>query len=283
MAKLSRPASAANVAEVRFDCSSEMHEIKACMPKCEPIRVPFFGDKRRLAVLLNIDLGELPGESEVLYRYAHIANIACGGHAGDEDSMTRAVALCLQNQTLIGAHPAYPDREGFGRTVLSMTAPQLENSLRHQLQNLAAICAPSGAVLRFVKAHGALYHRANQDPETASALMNAVAQVCSADVGVIGAPGSELESQALQRGFAFYAEGFADRGRRATSSGSWELLPRGVDGAVLTNLCDVERLLAQIQQENAVSTVCLHGDNPAALDLVAYVRSQLDRFPMQLP
>src|SRR5260370_11769268 len=123
-----------------------------------------------LRVLLNMDLGELPGESEDLYELADIANIACGAHAGDETSMRRAVGFCRNHRATLGAHPSYPDREGFGRRACRISAPALRQSVAQQCALLAAIARTLGESIAFVKPHGALYHAAAVDVATPEAL-----------------------------------------------------------------------------------------------------------------
>jgi UPF0271 protein len=111
---------------------------------------------------LNIDLGELPGEPDGLYAAAHVANVACGGHAGDAATMARAVDLCVAHQTHLGAHPSYPDRERFGRARMAMRADALLASLAGQCAALATIARARGAAVGYLKAHGALYHAADR-------------------------------------------------------------------------------------------------------------------------
>src|SRR5215472_11059427 len=125
----------------------------------------------RRSVLLNIDLGELPEESELFYEYANLANIACGGHAGDDASMRRAVQRCRAHGTLIGAHPSYPDREGFGRRSVAMSLDGLRESVAEQCARLAVIARDLGGAVLYVKPHGALYHDAGRDPALADAVV----------------------------------------------------------------------------------------------------------------
>src|ERR1700677_5038329 len=112
-------------------------------------------------VWLNVDLGELPGEPEALYECAHVANVACGGHAGDDDSMRRAVDLGALHGAALGAHPSYPDREGFGRRRVVMTSRALEEAVREQCLRLVRVAQDRARPIAYAKPHGALYHDAN--------------------------------------------------------------------------------------------------------------------------
>lgn len=232
-------------------------------------------------MLLNIDLGELPDEDEALYRHAHIANIACGGHAGDARSMAKAIALCQRYQTAIGAHPSFPDRPGFGREPMDLPKAQLKELLQSQLHALAEHCVSARVTVAFIKPHGALYHYVNREAPGAEALLDAVYAVFGQSIQIIGAPDSLLKYEVNKRGGQYLAEGFADRGRRQSPNGGWELLPRGEPGALLTEAEPVEQMLAALKSENTVSTVCLHGDNPQACLLAQRVRHRLDQWAEQ--
>src|SRR3712207_5829835 len=108
--------------------------------------------------VLNIDLGELPDEDERLYEYAQVANIACGGHAGDEHSMRRALESCARHGTRAGAHPSFEDRENFGRKELQVAPEVLRAQVAAQCARLTALANEVGVPVRYAKPHGALYH-----------------------------------------------------------------------------------------------------------------------------
>src|SRR5678815_4379623 len=112
---------------------------------------------------LNIDLGELPDEPEELYELASIANVACGGHAGDAASIERAFGLAIRAGTRVGAHPSYPDRAGFGRKTMQMEAERLIRSLAAQCALLRAVGERFHRKVTIVKPHGMLYHDAARD------------------------------------------------------------------------------------------------------------------------
>lgn len=224
---------------------------------------------------LNIDAGESDAEPAELYGVAHAVNVACGGHAGDARSMDRVVAACLEASTRVGAHPAYPDREGFGRRTMELAPALLGDALRAQCAELARIAARRGVEVALVKAHGALYHDANRSPELAEVLLAAAAEELGAAVVVLGPDRGCLRDAAERRGLGFAREGFADRGVRADGT----LIPRGEPGAVVDDprrACETARALAA---SGRYDTLCVHGDTPSALPIARAVRSLLDAMP----
>jgi len=222
---------------------------------------------------LNVDLGELPGEPEGLYACAQIANVACGGHAGDAASIGLAVARCLRHGVAIGAHPSYPDRAGFGRTRLQLDPAALEATVAEQCAHVAAAARAAGAAVAYVKAHGALYHAATRDPVAAGAVIRGVLRSLGA-VTVIGAgtPADALAAAAGRAGLAFAREGFADRGVRADGT----LVPRGEPGALVTDPAKAAARAVDLARSGRVDTICVHGDTPGAVDVARAVRSALD-------
>ncbi len=140
-----------------------------------------------LGVFLNVDLGELAGEPDALYASAHVANIACGGHAGDEESMRCAIEMCRALDARVGAHPSYPDRTGFGRVELAMPVDSLRASIAGQCARLAAVARIEGEPVRFLKPHGALYHAAARDRAVARALIEGAKESLGRSITVIGA------------------------------------------------------------------------------------------------
>lgn len=211
---------------------------------------------------LNIDLGELPDEPDELYRLATVANVACGGHAGDDASMTRAVELARAAGTTIAAHPSYPDRAGFGRKTMAISVDELFTSVREQLLRLRAIAGP----IAIVKPHGALYHDLARDPERRRAVVDAIRDALG-EPAIVGPPGSPLQ----ECGLRFLAEGFADRGY-APDGG---LLARGTPGALIEDpmrAADAARALAARAD---IDTICVHGDTPNAVAIARAVREAL--------
>ena len=243
--------------------------------------------KRVREIDLNADVGEgfgpyAIGDDEALLRVVSSANIACGYHAGDPHTMRKTVALCFAHGVAIGAHPGLPDRMGFGRREMRISAGEAADWLLYQIGALQAIAAAEGAAVRHVKLHGALYHMASQDADLAAAVVRAVR---SADRRLLlyGPPGSMLAHEAEAVGTVFVAEGFADRAYRADG----RLVPRHEPGAVLEQ---PNQALAQAislarsgkvrspegeTAEIAVGTICVHGDTPQAAALALYLSNGL--------
>lgn len=223
--------------------------------------------------LLNVDAGELPGEPDELYALAHVVNIACGGHAGEEGSMRRALALCNQFGTCAGAHPSYPDRAGFGRVVMTMTPNALTETVAEQCHALVSIARSEGdALLAFVKLHGALYHSANADAAIARAAFRGAVEALGWEITVIGPPAGATREIARELGLAYAREGFADRAVRADGS----LVPRGEPGAMIDDASRATERARSLVTSGAVDTICVHGDGKNALAIARAVRSALD-------
>lgn len=212
---------------------------------------------------LNVDAGEMPDEPEELYAVADVVNVACGGHAGDDASMAHVVACCTRFGTRVGAHPSYPDREGFGRRAMEMDDGALEASVGAQCHALAAHARPT-----HVKLHGALYHAANLDAAIARSALRGAHSALGA-VTVIGPASGETASAARELGMPYAREGFADRGVRADGS----LVPRGEPSAMIH---DPARAAARAREiAGGVDTICVHGDGPNALAIARAVRRAL--------
>lgn len=216
---------------------------------------------------LNVDLGELPDEPEALWALADLANVACGGHAGDEASMRRALQRCRRHGTAAGAHPSYPDRAGFGRAPVAMAPEALRAAVRAQCAALRAVAGPLGVRLGHVKPHGALYHAAAADPALAAAVVDGAVDALG-EVRVVGPPTGALADAARARGLPYAREAFADRGYGPDD----RLLPRGAPGALLGPAAAAAQARARA---GACDTLCVHGDTPDAVAVLAAVRAAL--------
>jgi UPF0271 protein len=159
---------------------------------------------------LNADLGEGGACDEELLRVVSSCNVACGGHAGDAESMGLTVRSAIANGVAVGAHPAYPDREGFGRESGFMTGDALYESLTEQVSELADIAAHLGARLTHVKPHGALYNDALRDGTLADVIARVTAEA-PGEPAFVGMANTELEFAAKRHGLTFIAEAFVDR------------------------------------------------------------------------
>ena len=221
------------------------------------------------AVRLNADVGEDPravvdGTQEALLALVQMANVACGGHAGDVDTMRATVEQCLRHRVQIGAHPSYPDRAGFGRRTLSMEPAALASSVREQVRALVDIAAACGARVLHVKPHGALYHDAARDPAVADALIAALADE---DVHVVLIAGAPMSARFVAAGFAVVDEAFADRAYRTDGS----LVPRTEPGALVTDPAAAASQAKRLVDEGRAGTLCVHGDTPGALAIARAV------------
>lgn len=223
-------------------------------------------------MLLDIDLGELPDEPEALYACAHLANVACGGHAGDDASMRRAVALCAAHGARVGAHPSYPDRDGFGRRPMRMAAADLRASVAEQCARLRDAAREGGMPVTYVKAHGALYHAARVDAEVAGALLGGAIDALGSAITVVGPPAGELLAAAARDGVRYAREGFADRSMRPDGT----LVPRGEPGALVTDPAEAAHRALDLAAAGGIEAICCHGDTPGAVKIARAVRDALD-------
>ena len=229
---------------------------------------------------INADLGEGGPADAELMAIVSSCNIACGGHAGDSESMAAVLMLAKEHGVAAGAHPSYPDREGFGRRAHFLNGSELRASLSKQVHDLAELSTEAGMKLRHLKPHGALYHDANNDPELAEMIA-----VLAAESGLtlVGPPEGELSAAAVSLGVGYVAEGFADRAYDVHG----RLVPRGQPGAVFERPEQaVEQALSLALNRTTrsssgeevclqVDTLCLHGDTPDAVALATAVRSAL--------
>lgn len=207
---------------------------------------------------LNCDLGEgLPFDATLMPLITS-ANVSCGAHAGDAESIRRALELARRHGVQVGAHPGYADREGMGRREMAMTEDEVWRLCSGQLE------AVPGA--RYVKPHGALYNQACRDAAYARGVVRL-------GLPVLGLPGSALEDECRRAGVRFVAEGFADRRYRDDGS----LVPRGQPGAFVESPEEAVPHAQRLIASRRVETLCVHGDNPEAVAFVLALRHALER------
>jgi UPF0271 protein len=237
---------------------------------------------------LNCDLGE--DDSEVgrstdscLLRLVSSINLACGGHAGSPSRVDELIRESLPLRLGIGAHPAYPDRHSFGRRVMPLSMSQLLESLCEQISLVAEISGSHGTSLQHVKPHGALYHQASHDSETANCVVLAILRSAPGAI-VVGPFDSCLLTCAAASGLTVAAEGFADR--RYCSDGT--LVPRSAPNALINDPVEAARQAARLSLEEPIvsdsrsqivvpcDTICLHSDSPDAVSLAQAVRHSLN-------
>ncbi|MBM4159676.1 MAG: LamB/YcsF family protein [Ignavibacteria bacterium] len=238
---------------------------------------------------INSDLGERPealanGSEEELIWHISSANIACGGHAGDAQTMMKAIELCAKYGVAIGAHPGYPDRENFGRVEMNLSAQEIELSVLAQVRTLVDLAQSVSCTVRHVKPHGALYNSAASNPATARAIARAV---CGVDKSLIliGLAGSRMLEVWKNQGCHAAAEAFADR--RYEPDGS--LRSRAFADALITDPADAALQAVQIARDGyAVAadgarvpidarTLSIHSDTPNAIAIAGAVRDRLLR------
>lgn len=232
---------------------------------------------------LNADLGEGDPCDEELLQIVSSCNIACGGHAGDADSMAATLRLAIANGVVAGAHPAYPDREGFGRVSGFMSGDALYESLSTQVTALADIAAKLGAGLAHVKPHGALYNDAVGDAELADVIARVTAEMPGSPA-LVGMADSELQRAAERHGLDFVAEAFVDRAYEPDGT----LVPRSEPGAVHSQPDVVSNQAVSLAKHGnvtsrsgdvinvAAATLCIHGDTPGAAAVARAVRDVLE-------
>jgi UPF0271 protein len=219
---------------------------------------------------LNADLGEGTGE-DPLYTLITSANIACGGHAGDATTMREAVNLAVRHGVAIGAHPSYPDREGFGRVTRSLAPSKLQEAIAAQVAALVEVAEALGARVSHVKPHGALYTDAAVRRDVALALAEGVASVSNALV-LVGLAGSSALRVWRERGFGVAAEGFADRAYAANGM----LVPRAEASALITDPTAAAAQAIRLAREGGCATICVHADSEGAAAIAAAVRRGLE-------
>lgn len=241
-----------------------------------------------LTIDLNSDLGEgygpwTMGDDEAILSIVTSANIACGGHAGDAETMYRTLTTAAANGVTVGAHPGYLDRAGFGRRIIPMEPDEIGRMVAAQIGSLQALAAMAGTSVCYVKPHGALGNLAARDAEVARGVVDAVAQL-EGGLAVLAISGTQLETVAKAAGVTAYSEIFADRGY--TPEG--QLVPRGEPGAMIHDANEAtDRLLAFLESGTMPTvggdpipldahSICVHGDSPGAVDMAAQVRKGLE-------
>lgn len=240
-----------------------------------------------LVMDLNADVGERPkaladGSEEELLRLVTSANVACGGHAGDPDTMAATLAVTKRLGVAAGAHPSYPDRAGFGRDSMGMSTAEIEQTVFDQVRTLAGVARWAGVGLCHVKAHGALYNDAARDHGIAAAVARGVAR-WSRDVVLVGLAGSVMLDVFSAHGFQTAAEAFADRTYEADGT----LRSRKLPGALITEAARAAAQAVRIVRDGMVTTfdgrdvparartICVHGDTPGAARIATAVRDAL--------
>jgi UPF0271 protein len=233
---------------------------------------------------LNCDLGEGAGNDAGLMPLVTSANIACGGHAGDEATMRATVALAQKHGVAIGAHPGFPDREHFGRRELALSAEEIWATVMIQIVALRAFTP-----LRHVKPHGALYNLAARDATVAGVVADAVLAV-DKNLVLFALAGSELVNAGRARGLRVAEEVFADRTYQADGS----LTPRSRPEALIQDegvvVAQVLRMIheGKVRATDGVDvpikadTICIHGDGPNAVAFAQRLNAELKKAGIEI-
>ena len=239
---------------------------------------------------LNSDVGESFGNyklglDEEVIPLISSANIACGFHAGDPAVMRRTIAIAIENGVAIGAHPGFPDLIGFGRRNLNASLEEIRDYVTYQIGALQAFATAGGVTLQHVKPHGALYNMAVKDPTIWDAVAEAIAAVDTRLILFVlaGRDREKLSAIGAKHGLRIAYEFFGDRAYNSDGS----LVSRNEPGALIhDDEIVAEKILKMVKEgrvvcidgseiEMAADTICVHGDNPAALSLVQKIRATL--------
>lgn len=240
-----------------------------------------------ISIDLNCDMGESfgawrMGNDRALMDYCTSINIACGFHAGDATVIRKTIETALEKRIAIGAHPSFPDLQGFGRRAMQLSPEEVFDVVLYQVSAVYGMTAALGSKLHHVKPHGALYNEAAKKPELAAAIARAVKAVDKSLI-FFGLSGSFLISEAEKIGLKTASEVFADR----TYTPDGNLTPRAESNALIhdTNKA-VEQVLQMIQTQTVTATngeiislraetVCIHGDGANAVEFAAALRAKL--------
>jgi UPF0271 protein len=237
---------------------------------------------------LNADVGEATERDGIesergLLDLVTSAHVACGGHAGNEDTMTATVAAALDRGVRVGAHPSYPDTEGFGRRPMDIDRDELRRALSEQLRALATVCTKAGTEMASVKPHGALYGEVAKGGAIYLVLRAVMAAECPPDTTLVLPSACPATAAALRDGVPALEEGFCDRAYRSDGG----LVARSEPGAVLRDpeeaagqalslargaICASDGTLLTLW----VDTLCIHGDSPGAVAIATAVRRTLE-------
>lgn len=214
---------------------------------------------------LNCDMGELPDADHeaALMEFITSANIACGGHAGDDHTMERTARLAIERGVRIGAHPGYPDRANFGRLEMAMRPSEIAATVHQQIARLEVIVHRLGGTIVHVKPHGALYNVAVKNADVARAIGDGVMR-WNAGATLFGLAGSPMLDVWRGMGLRVWGEAFADR--RYEPDGT--LRNRRFPDALITDPIEAAEQAGRFATEGKADTICVHGDTPGAVQIL---------------
>ncbi len=236
-----------------------------------------------ISIDLNADIGEGMGFDKELLEIISSASIACGGHAGDDETMATTLTAAKKANVVTGAHPGFEDRKNFGRKQLDISAIQMGEIIVEQIKNICTIADEVGQKISYVKLHGALYNLASKDFAYAKTIFGAIKKF-DANLAILAMDNSAQLTAAKELGFKTIAEAFADRAYQKNGL----LVSRKIDGAVFDQAqLAVDQVLSIAQNNKIIShdgfeissnatSICLHGDNKAALKLARAIKRALE-------
>ena len=224
---------------------------------------------------INCDLGEGLNNEHIIMPLINSCNIACGGHAGDSNSMIECVEISIKNEVLIGAHPSYPDRENFGRKKIDISRSELYYSLLDQIERLNSIAKSYGAKLHHIKAHGALYNQMFTDRDLSDFYLDTIKSF-QEECYIYIPYNSEIEKSALEKGYRVMYEAFGDR----LYNDNLSLVSRDNKDALINtpksvidqiyNIIDSKKIksINGLYQSIKADTICIHSDTDNAVEIL---------------
>jgi UPF0271 protein len=246
-----------------------------------------------LHIDINCDMGESFGNYKIgndsaILPYITSINVACGFHGGDPFHIENTIKSALEQEVSIGAHPSYPDLQGFGRRKMQIGAKELKSILKYQIAAIKGLTESLGGRLKYVKPHGALYNTAANDANETYVIIEAI-HVIDSDLVFMGLAGSMMEATARYENIPFVAEAFADR--KYTEKG--RLMSRQTPGSVITDpKQSVEQVISMIIEKKVTSdsgkkidlnaqSICIHGDNPSATEILKGLNQAFKKYKIK--
>ena len=235
-------------------------------------------------IAINCDVGEGVLNEHLLMPYISSCNIACGGHFGDAKTIDHTIAIALENEVLMGAHPSFPDKENFGRKIQKMTPKALQESIESQLLLFKSRVDLVGAKMNHIKPHGALYHLIAVDVVTAKIFLKAIKKYAK-NTFLYVPYNSVIARLAVENNYKVIYEAFADRNYNTALS----LVSRSQENALITDAAAVFKHVMHMYQHQAVITIsgekkptiddtfCVHGDQQNALSILGYLSENLKK------
>lgn len=239
---------------------------------------------KEISIDINADVGEGLNNEAQLMPFLSSCNIACGGHAGDIETMTSVVKLAKQHKVKIGAHPSFPDKANFGRSEIQMSAADLYASIKSQIRALQKVLHAENAQLHHIKPHGALYNLAAKDEKIAKVIIEVIKSI-ALPIELYAPYQSTIAQIATNENINVICEAFADRNYNKDLS----LVSRNEMNAIIENKDKIlNHVLRMIKHQKVrtinddemtikASTYCVHGDTKNAIEIVEYLNKELPK------